>query len=140
MNLNSSLFNVKNMRQMKQNGSMLVSVLFIIVIMAVLMAGMSTLAGQSGQQFVYEVQSLKTRLVAESILERQVFVLLEDIDTGVVTGEHGIKNINGCEVHIEKTDSGDTMPKQVNITATGKCATGQLTVLRNIEVEVIDED
>lgn len=140
MNLDLPLLNVNYFHQMKQKGSMLVSVLFIVVIMAVLMVGMATLSGQSSQQFVYEVQSLKTRLVAESVLERQVFVLLNNIDADVVASKEAPIDIKGCDAYIEKTDSGDTIPKQVNITATGKCATGQLTVLRNIEVEVIDED
>ena len=120
-----------------QQGSMLISVLFMILIMAVLMAGMVTLSSQSSQQLVYEVQSLKTRLVAESILERQAFVLLNDINAAQVPNE----SIGSCEGYIARLDSNGTItPRQVNITATGKCATARLTVIRNIEVEVIDEN
>lgn len=124
----------------RQTGSMLISVVFIILIMAILMAGMSILTRQSSQQVIYEVQSLKSRLVAESILEAQVFMTLEDINAEAIASKSAPEEIAGCEAYIELKDSNDTIPKQVNITATGQCATGQLTVLRNIEVEVIDED
>ena len=118
----------------KQSGSMLLSVLFIILLLAGLMAGLATLSNQSSQQLVYEVQALKARLAAESILEKQIFVSLANIDAPKVA----VETIKGCAVEIKNIKKDDETPtKQVNIIATGKCSTGQLTVIRNIEVEVI---
>ncbi len=118
-----------------QRGSMLLSVLFIILVMAALMAGLATLSGQSSQQLVYEAQALKARLAAESVLEQKVFELLDDITaSGAVTTD-----VAGCTgiamVPESSTSAGVT---QVNVIATGTCNTGQLTVIRNIEVEVIE--
>ena len=118
----------------RQTGSMLISVLFMIVVLGGLMAAMSTLTSQSSQQLVYEVQALKARLDAESALEKQIFILLGDINELVVTQS----SINGCEPVISTLNPPTIPRKQVNITATGKCNTGQLTVIRNIEVEVIE--
>ncbi|WP_417614484.1 hypothetical protein [Oceanisphaera sp.] len=120
----------------KQVGSMLLSVIFIIVILAGLMAGLATLSNQSSQQLVYEVQALKARLAAESALEQQVFILLNDIAAPAVNSPE----IGGCDTQIKvtlpTTENGVT---QVNVIATGACSTSQLTVIRNIEVEVIDK-
>ncbi|MBU3824817.1 MAG: hypothetical protein H9917_08325 [Candidatus Oceanisphaera merdipullorum] len=113
---------------------MLISVLFIMVVLAALMAAIATLTSQSSQQLVYEVQALKARLDAESTLEKQIFVLLDDINEPAVTQS----SINGCEAVTSTLSPAATPRKQVNIITTGKCNTGQLTVIRNIEVEVIN--
>ncbi|OIN14016.1 hypothetical protein BFR47_08930 [Oceanisphaera psychrotolerans] len=114
---------------------MLLSVLFIILVMAALMAGMATLSGQSSQQLVYEALALKARLAAESVLEQKVFELLD-----VITASSAVTtDVAGCTgiamVPESSTSAGVT---QVNVIATGTCNTGQLTVIRNIEVEVIE--
>ncbi|MGO1246814.1 MAG: hypothetical protein ACTH2P_00495 [Oceanisphaera sp.] len=117
----------------KQSGSMLISVLFMIVVLGGLMAAMSTLSNQSSQQLVYEVQALKARLVAESVLEQQMYASLADINAAKV---HEVTNTfqdAGCTAYIQTLEKVLT---QVNIIATGTCSTGQLTVIRNIEVEV----
>ncbi|MFP2769486.1 type IV pilus modification PilV family protein [Oceanisphaera sp. KMM 10153] len=120
-----------------QRGSMLLSVLFIILVLAALMAGLATLSSQSSQQLVYEVQALKARLAAESVLEKQVFALLNSIDADVVSEED---DMNGCSAYIvdplNRAEAAGI--KQVNVTAVGNCDSGQLTVIRNIEVEVIE--
>ncbi|MBM7454757.1 Tfp pilus assembly protein PilX [Oceanisphaera litoralis] len=118
-----------------QRGSMLLSVLFIMLVLAALMAGLATLSSQSSRQLVYEVQAFKARLAAESVLEQKVFELLGDSNSSAaVTTE-----VAGCagiaRVPESSTDAGVT---QVNVIATGTCNTGQLTVIRNIEVEVIE--
>ena len=117
-----------------QRGSMLLSVLFIILVLASLMAGLATLSSQSSQQLVYEVQALKARLAAESVLEQQVFLLLDDIQASAAVPT----KVGGCDgdvsVSVPNTAAGVT---QVNVIAKGTCNTGQLTVIRNIEVEVI---
>lgn len=118
---------------------MLLSVIFIILVMAALMAGMATLSSQSSQQLVYEVQALKARLVAESALEQKVFELLADINaSAAVTTE-----MDGCVAETKTKTSppatvAETGTTQVNVTATGTCSTGPMTVIRNIEVEVIE--
>ena len=118
---------------------MLVSVLFIMIILAGLMAAMSTLSNQSSQQLVYEVQALKARLAAESVLEQQIYVLLKDIEAEAVYKKNNAQQVDGCEAYIANLESSiGIQRKQVNIIATGECSTGQLTVTRNIEVEVID--
>ncbi|MGB5855239.1 MAG: hypothetical protein WBH20_08290 [Oceanisphaera sp.] len=116
----------------RQQGSMLISVLFMILVLGGLMAAMSTLSNQSSQQLVYEVQALKARLAAESILEQQVLASLDEINSDKVND----KEINGCNASI-KSLKPEAPRTQVNIIATGQCSTGQLAVIRNIEVEVI---
>ena len=122
-----------------QRGSMLLSVLFIILVLAGLMAGLATLSSQSSQQLVYEAHALKARLAAEAVLEQKVFVLLDDIDaSGAIE-----TTIGGCKAEAVTKKSSpeamvDTGVTQVNVIATGTCTTGQLTVIRNIEVEVIE--
>ena len=101
------------------------------------MAGLATLSSQSSQQLVYEVQALKARLAAESVLEKQVFALLNSIDADVISDED---DMGGCSAHIVDplNRAEDTGIKQVNVTAVGNCRASQLTVIRNIEVEVIE--
>lgn len=121
----------------RQQGSMLVSVLFIMVIMALLMTSLATLTSQSSQQFIYEVQSLKARLAAESLLEQQVFISLDDINAEQLDDIE----LAGCDASLTlQRSEALVIPQQVHITATGKCSTSSLEVLRNIEVEVIDEN
>lgn len=122
-------------RLQRQTGSMLISVLFMIVVLGGLMAAMSTLTSQSSQQLVYEVQALKARLDAESALEKQIFILLDDINKPKVTQP----SVNGCETVMNTLNPDTTPRKQVNIIAAGKCSSGQLTVIRNIEVEVVSK-
>lgn len=128
MNINSGIYS-------PQRGSMLLSVLFIILVLAGLMAGLATLSGQSSQQLVYEAQALKARLAAESVLEQKVFELLGDITASrdVTTEVAGCTGI--ARVLESSTSAGVT---QVNVIATGKCEGSGLTVIRNIEVEVIE--
>lgn len=114
---------------------MLLSVLFIMVILGLLMAAVATLSNQSSQQLVYEVQSLKARLAAESILEKQVLASLNEINSDEVDNEE----INGCKASI-KSLKPEVPSTQVNIIATGECKAAQLTVVRNIEVEVIGNE
>lgn len=128
----------------RQRGSMLISVLFIMVVLAGLMAAMSTVSSQSSQQLVYEVQALKARLAAESILEKQIFVSLNEITTSSFTPTQVTiesEKINGCDTKIHPLEliTVDEVNK-LNIIASGECRTGQLTVIRNIEVEVIDNE
>ncbi|MBR9830401.1 MAG: hypothetical protein GYB41_17510 [Oceanospirillales bacterium] len=116
---------------------MLLSVLFIILILAALMAGLATLSSQSSQQLVYEAQALKARLAAESALEQKVFELLGDIEaSGAVTTD-----VAGCTgiASVPQTTSAAGVT-QVNVISTGKCEGSGLTVIRNIEVEVIDNE
>ena len=120
-----------------QRGSMLLSVLFIILVLAGLMAGLATLSSQSSQQLVYEVQALKARLAADAVLEQKVFVLLDDIEaSGAVTTI--VANCDG-DARVSKTNTDtSTGITQVNVISTGKCEGSGLTVIRNIEVEVIE--
>lgn len=117
----------------EQRGSMLLSVIFIILIMAALMAGMVTLSGQSSRQLVYEAQALKARLAAEAALEQKVFELLGNIDHEdpiaplLVSGCQGTAGIGRV-----------TSSTQKSVLATGECASPALTVIRHIEVEVIE--
>ena len=128
-----------------QTGSMLLSVLFLILLLSVFMAGMVMLSSQSSQQLVYEVQSLKARLAAESILEKQVYASLEDITAvAVYSEEEPYEDNAGCSAYIyrfvdpENNDNTENN-QRVNIIARGECSSSQLTVIRNIEVEVLDE-
>lgn len=125
----------------RQQGSMLISVLFIMIILAGLMAAMSTLSNQSSQQLVYEAQALKARLAAEAVLEQQIYAQLKDIDAEAVYKKNNALQLDDCEAYVAdlKPFTG-TQRTQVNIIATGECSTGQLTVTRNIEVEVIDNE
>lgn len=126
--------------KVNQQGSMLISVLFILVIMGGLMAALTTVSNQSAQQLVYEVQAFKARISAEAMLEEQVFYTLGDIETSAIAKHDAPREYRGCQGYIEDIKVSEHQPKQVNITATGTCRTGHMTVLRNIEVEVIDEN
>ncbi|GAA3530596.1 hypothetical protein [Zobellella aerophila] len=121
----------------RDGGSMLLSVIFIILVMAALMTGLARLSGQSSQQLVYEAQALNARLAAESALERKVFELLADINaSAAVTTE-----IRGCAAEAEtgpRHTVDETGTIQINVVAKGSCSTGPITVIRNIEVEVIE--
>ncbi|WP_148265891.1 hypothetical protein [Oceanimonas sp. GK1] len=127
----------------EQMGSMLLSVIFILVILSALMAAMVTLSGQSSRQLVYEVQALKARLAAEAVLERQVFASLTAIDAPAVVSkdDESPMTVNGCVAFIKSLD-GPTLAEgtslnQVSVVASGECEGSGLTVIRNIEVEVI---
>lgn len=117
----------------QQAGSMLLSVLFIMLILSALMAAMVTLSGQSSRQLVYEVQAFKARLAAEAVLERKVYDLLSFGNSAAVS-----TLVAGCE-----GKAGGSVPTinagvtQVRVIATGTCTSSSLTVIRNIEVEVI---
>lgn len=126
-----------SLNKRQQQGSMLISVLFIIVVLGGLMAAMSTLSSQSSQQLVYEVQALKARLIAESVLEQQVYASLNNVNAVAVHTEGSKYSANGCSAYIRPLAP---QTNQVNIIATGECSTGQLTVIRNIEVEVIGNE
>lgn len=96
------------------------------------------LSSQSSQQLVYEVQSLKARLTAESILEKQVYMLLSP------GAEEEIKEvaditINNCQAKVKTTPSDGNELRQIKAIATGTCEQGAFTVKRNIAVEVIVE-
>ena len=124
----------------RQQGSMLISVLFIMIILAGLMAAMSTLSNQSSQQLVYEAQALKARLAAEAVLEQQIKAQLDKLIGALDIEVHDKNNplqLDKCTAYIVDLHRKFT---QVNIIATGECSTGQLTVTRNIEVEVIDNE
>lgn len=118
-----------------QTGSMLLSVLFLILLLSVFMAGMVMLSSQSSQQLVYEVQSLKARLAAESILEKQVYTLLSQ-DTEEEVADI---TINNCQANVKTTPSDGNELRQIKAIATGTCEQGAFTVKRNIAVEVIVE-
>lgn len=127
-----------------QTGSMLLSVLFLILLLSVFMAGMVMLSSQSSQQLVYEVQSLKARLAAESILEKQVYTLLSQDAEEEIKKADDI-TINNCQANVKIPDDdelrqsdGDEL-RQIEVIATGTCEQGAFTVTRNIAVEVIVE-
>ncbi|WP_232821265.1 hypothetical protein [Oceanimonas marisflavi] len=106
-----------------------------MLILSALMAAMVILSGQSSRQLVYEVQALKARLAAEAVLEQKVFALLSDIDAR----EAVENNVNGCDANaIVPTSNKEAGVTQVNVIATGTCTGSGLTVIRNIEVEVIE--
>ncbi len=118
----------------QQAGSMLLSVLFIMLILSALMAAMVTLSGQSSRQLVYEVQAFKARLAAEAVLERKVYDLLRSFGNSAAVSTL----VAGCEGKasgsVPTINAGVT---QVRVIATGTCTSSSLTVIRNIEVEVI---
>lgn len=116
-----------------QQGSMLLSAIFLIVLLGGLMAGMATLSNQSSQNLIYEVQVLKARLAAESVLEQKVFEQLDDIgNTATATA-----TVNGCYAEANADPVSAAGITQVRVLAWGECSTGTLTVKRNLEVEVI---
>ncbi|ART79250.1 hypothetical protein [Oceanisphaera avium] len=126
-----------NLNRDSQQGSMLISVLFIMVVLALLMAAMVTVSNQSSQQLVYEVQALKARLAAESVLEQQIYAQLDDIKADEVYSSNNKFENHGCDAYIQALEKSAS---QVKIIATGECATHQLTVIRNIEVEVLSNE
>ena len=141
--MNPKLLSINRMPSKRhQKGSMLISVLFMIVVLGGLMAAISTLSNQSSQQLVYEVQALKARLVAESGLEQQMYASLANIGADAVYKESTPYTDDlGCGAYIRPLSPQlIPLPKRVNIVATGQCSTGQLTVVRNREVEVINNE
>lgn len=100
------------------------------------MAGMVMLSSQSSQQLVYEVQSLKARFAAESILEKQVYMLLS-LGAEEEIKKAGDIKINNCQANVKIPD--DDELRQIEVIATGTCEQGAFTVTRNIAVEVIVE-
>lgn len=102
------------------------------------MAGMVMLSSQSSQQLVYEVQSLKARLTAESILEKKVYTLLSQ-DTEEEVADITINNCQATVEHGELRQSDGNELRQIKAIATGTCEQGAFTVTRNIAVEVIVE-
>ncbi|WP_019933792.1 hypothetical protein [Oceanimonas smirnovii] len=125
------------MRLNPQAGSMLVSIIFIIVILSGLMAAMVTLSGQSSRQLVYEVQALKARLAAESVLEQQIYAVLDNFNADKVVDKDSPFFVNGCDAYIHSITPAGALQRQ--IISTGTCTGSGLTVVRNIEVEVINE-
>ncbi|PSJ47767.1 hypothetical protein C7H85_02805 [Zobellella endophytica] len=113
---------------------MLLSAIFMIVLLAGLMAGIAALSGQSSQRLIYEVQALQARLAAEAVLERKVYELLADIEEiDSVTATLG-----ACDAEADAATVSAAGITQVRVLARGRCSTGALTVQRHIEVEVIE--
>lgn len=121
-----------------QRGSMLLSVVFIMLVLGLLMAAVVTLSNQSSQHLVYEVQALKARFAAEAVLEKQVYLQLASITADVAHDQDNPLPVADCSGVVQIENEQESQGR-VNILATGQCATGQLTVIRNIEVEVVEK-
>lgn len=119
-----------------QGGSILLSCIFMMVLMAALMAAMVTLTGHSSRAVAYETLALRARLTAESALERAVFEqLAAPVGTTIAPLEfdHG-----GCTAVAEAVLQSPVNGEEIHyIKASGRCAGGDLRVQRTLEVEVI---
>lgn len=115
-----------------QRGSMLLSAIFMMLLMGGLMAGVAIFTSQGNRALLYEVLVLKARMATESILEQKAFELLADTDA---VGDVQI-SLNGCTA-IARVGAGSTAA-QMNVLARSECSSGELTVQRNLEVEIIE--
>lgn len=118
-------------------GSMLISVIFMMLLMAVLMSAMVTLTNQSSRNLAYETMALRARLAVDSVLEQAIYRQMAQ-DTPIA----GIElDINGCSASAGVPDA--VPPQNINnetlyyIRATGRCGSNEMNVVRTLEVEVI---
>ncbi|MBR9830475.1 MAG: hypothetical protein GYB41_17895 [Oceanospirillales bacterium] len=120
-------------------GSMLISVIFMMLLMAVLMSAMVTLTNQSSRNLAYETMALRARLAANGVLEQAIYQQMAPAqDTAIDDIE---LDINGCNASAGVP--ADVRPQNINnetlyyIRATGSCGSNELEVVRTLEVEVI---
>ncbi|WP_116473298.1 hypothetical protein [Zobellella maritima] len=117
-------------------GSMLISVIFMILLMAVLMSAMVTLTNQSSRNLAFETMALRARLAADSVLENAIYQQMATAqDTPIADIE---LEINGCSANAGVQQSMNINNETLYyIRATGNCGSNALNVVRSLEVEVI---
>ncbi|GHA12080.1 hypothetical protein [Oceanisphaera arctica] len=117
-------------------GSMLISVIFMMLLMAVLMSAMVSLTNRSSRNLAYETMALRARLAADSVLENAIYQQMAPAqDTSIADIE---LDINGCSANAGVNKSMNINTETLYyIRATGSCGSNELNVVRTLEVEVI---
>lgn len=132
----------------KQSGSMLVTGLFIIVFMAVLLAGILRTINVGGINTAYEVIGTRALLSAQTGLEiglSRLYPLNSTSSTSCAAVEANINLPNitafsGCSVTLDCEPREDVNNNKdlYTISATGQCNNAELTTSRKLQVEAIE--
>jgi hypothetical protein len=123
----------------KQGGSMLLSVIFMIIVVGAIMAMMVTLTSQSSSNQAYEVISLRAKLAAESALEQAIYEQLgSDAPVQVPSFQLGATGYD-CRGSASSQSAAVSTLQLFYIIASGACGTenNDMHVVRTVEVEVI---
>lgn len=117
----------------RQNGSMLVIAVVVIVIIGLLTVTMSRLLGSSSEAVSYEVLGARALAAAHSGLDRGLYQLLRQ---NVSAGESGLDlstlGLPHCQVSYSSVSAGGS----TLLSSTGTCDNGQLQVQRKVEALV----
>ncbi|WP_115720049.1 type II secretory pathway component [Gallaecimonas mangrovi] len=129
----------------RQGGSALAVAVFIIVVMALLVAGLAALLNRQSGTVVYEVWGTRAYLAAESGLQGGLVRLYPLNGSGLSScfssyqQAFSSSGLNGCSVTVSCTlasSSDADMPKVARVRSQASCQTGRITTGRTLSVEV----
>lgn len=135
----------------KQQGSMLVIALFIIVVMTLLVASMSKLLQSSSEAVSLEVLGTRAFFAAQSGMERAVALIypldIQDVQVSIAACSTDMIDPNfdqasglvSCDVAVNCTSKESSVEPGVYhfwLSSTGSCGEGDISTLRTIEMEV----
>jgi MSHA biogenesis protein MshP len=129
---------------MQQKGAGLPLAIFIITVLALLVAGMSQLQESSGKSVSLQIQSQRAFYAAESGAQGGVAEVLEAGDCGALTSPKVFSGsgLNSCEAELTcesvdaDIDRGPDPERVFSIASTGSCGGGADFAERTIEVRV----
>ena len=123
----------------RQNGSMLVIAVVVIVIIGLLTVTMSRLLGSSSEAVSYEVLGARALAAAHSGLDRGLYQLLRqgsDCNALIATSTLEAYGLPHCRLSYSCTLLSLSAGNSTLLSATGACDNGQLTVQRKVEALV----
>lgn len=135
----------------KQQGSMLVIALFIIVVMSLLVGSMSKLLQSSSETISLEVLGTRAFFAAQTGMESAVALIypldIQDVNDSVAACTSPIfattfsqaQGLLNCNVTVSCSSRESTIEAGVYhfwLSSTGSCGGGETTTLRTIEMEV----
>ncbi len=127
-----------------QRGAGLPLALFIITVLALLVAGMAQLQQSSAGAVSLQIQSQRAFFAAESGAQAGVAEALSGASCSAVSSPKifSVSGLNGCQAllscsSVQADIEGNSDPETVfNITSTGRCGSGSDLAERTLEVRV----
>jgi len=133
-----------NLVNTQQKGSAIVIAIFVIVVMALLAAGLVKILASSAESVAYEVIGTRAYAAAQTGVQWQLLEIFpHDTDTktacqSTIT-EPDFSNVEGleyCEATVTCNDDGEfDGTTYYIITSTGQCSVGGVITSRTIEIE-----
>lgn len=125
----------------KQQGSALVMVVFIIIVMLALVMSLSRLLITGSDTLVYEVQGTRAFFAAQSGLEIAMTQVLPLDGSGACNGSVAmppfpadIPELAHCTVNVTCEAANDVY----HLTSTAQCSSGNFTTSRTVELDVFN--